>query len=113
MLPPILPSTTSTLSSVTSPQAKDDPSKVLSAAEQFEALLLGQMMKSMSDSEGGWMGTDQDDAASSAMEYGQEMFAQSMAAQGGLGMAKLLAAGLTPENNNSAPSGHGPAVTKP
>ncbi|HEV3331748.1 MAG TPA: hypothetical protein VG096_12240 [Bryobacteraceae bacterium] len=108
-----MPSTASTLSSATSPQAKDDPAKVLSAAQQFEALLLGQMMKSMSDSEGGWMGTDQDDAASSAMEYGQEMFAQSMAAQGGFGMAKLLAAGLSPENNNSAPADHGSVVKEP
>jgi Rod binding domain-containing protein len=44
------------------------------------------------------MGTDEDDAASSAMEYGQEMFAQSMAKNGGLGLAKLLAAGLSPTN---------------
>jgi Rod binding domain-containing protein len=70
----------------------------MDAARQFEALLLNQMMKSMRDSEGGWMGTDEDDAASSAMEYGQEMFAQSMAKNGGLGLAKLLAAGLSPTN---------------
>jgi len=74
---------------------KDDPAKVLNAAHQFEALLMGQMMKSMRDSEGGWMGTDEDDASSSAMEYAQEMFAQSMAAGGGLGLASLVAKGLT------------------
>ena len=61
----------------------DDPAKVRDAARQFEALLIGQMMKSMRESEGGWMGTDADDASSSAMEYAQEMFAQSMAAGGG------------------------------
>jgi len=94
MLPPISPSTASVPASPT----KDDPAKVLDAARQFEALLIGQMMKSMRDSEGGWMGTDDDDAASSAMEYGQEVFAQSMASQGGLGLAKLLAAGLSPAN---------------
>jgi len=54
------------------------------------------MMKSMRESEGGWMGTDEDDASSSAMEYAQEMFAQSMSAGGGLGLAKLVAKGLTP-----------------
>ena len=75
---------------------KDDPAKVLDAAKQFEALLIGQMMKSMQDSEGGWLGTDADDASSSAMEYAQEMFAQSMAAGGGLGLASLVAKGLTP-----------------
>jgi Rod binding domain-containing protein len=30
------------------------------------------------------------------MEYAQEMFAQSLAASGGLGMANLVAKGLTP-----------------
>jgi peptidoglycan hydrolase FlgJ len=96
---PILPSVPpSAASGLSSPQPKDDPAKVQDAAKQFEALLLSQMMKSMRDTEGGWMGTDEDDAASSAMEYGQEMFAQSMANSGGLGLAKLLAAGLSPAN---------------
>jgi flagellar protein FlgJ len=73
---------------------KDDPVKILGAAKQFEALLVSQMMKSMQDSEGGWLGTGDDQSASSAMEYGQEMFAQAMSAGGGLGLAKLVAAGL-------------------
>lgn len=91
MMPPIAPA--APLAAATQP--KDDPAKVLSAAHQFEALLMGQIMKSMRDSEGGWMGTDEDDAGASAMEYGQEMFAQSMANGGGLGLAKLIAKGLT------------------
>jgi Rod binding domain-containing protein len=76
------------------PRPKDDPAKVLGAAKQFEALLIGQMMKSMQDSEGGWLGTGDDDSASSAMEYGQEIFAQAMAASGGLGLSTLIAKGL-------------------
>jgi flagellar protein FlgJ len=82
------------------PQPKDDPAKVQNAARQFEALLLGQMMKSMRDSEGGWLDTDQDDASSSAMEYAQDMFAQSLAARGGLGLANLVVAGLTPKSGS-------------
>lgn len=73
---------------------KDDPAKVMSAARQFEALLVGQMMKSMSDAEGGLMGTGGDQSSSAAMEYGQEAFAQAMSASGGLGLAKMVAAGL-------------------
>jgi len=73
---------------------RDDPAKVKDAARQFEALLIGQMMKSMNDSEGGWLGTGDDDSASSAMQYGQEIFAQSMAQSGGLGLANLIASGL-------------------
>ena len=73
---------------------QDDPAKVKSAAKQFEALLIGQMMKSMRDSEGGWLGTGSDESSSSAMEYGQEMFAQSMANSGGLGLADMIAKGF-------------------
>ena len=40
---------------------KDDPAKVKESARQFEALLIGQMLKSMRDSEGGWLGTGSDD----------------------------------------------------
>jgi flagellar protein FlgJ len=73
---------------------KDDPEKVKASAKQFEALLIGQMLKSMRDSEGGWLGTGGDDASSSAMEYAQESFAQSLADSGGLGLAKLIVKGL-------------------
>jgi Rod binding domain-containing protein len=69
---------------------KDDPAKVLNAAKQFESLLVAQMQ----DSEGGWLGTGDDQSASAAMEYGQEAFAQAMSASGGLGLAKMVAAGL-------------------
>jgi Rod binding domain-containing protein len=71
--------------------------KIGDAARQFEALLIGQMLKSMNDSEGGWLGTGDDQSASSAMEYAQEMFAQSLSSNGGLGLARLVAAGLRPE----------------
>jgi len=76
---------------------KDDPQKIKSAASQFEALLIGQMLKSMRDSEGGWLGTGQDESASSAMEYAQECFAQAMASKGGLGIAKMVTKGLSTE----------------
>jgi len=73
---------------------KDDPARVKDAARQFEALLIGQMLKGMRDSEGGWMGTGDDQSMSSAMEYAQEMFAQSLSAGGGLGLAKIVASGF-------------------
>ena len=74
---------------------KDDPAKVKESAKQFEALLIGQMLKSMRDSEGGWLGTGEDQSSSSAMEYAQESFAQAMAANGGLGLATMVSKGLT------------------
>src|SRR5271165_2451375 len=92
-----LDSITATATDVTSLAAKpktDNPEKILKAAKQFESLLVAQMMKSMQDSEGGWLGTGEDQSASAAMEYGQEAFAQAMSASGGLGLAKMVAAGL-------------------
>lgn len=76
--------------------AHNDPAKVKDAAQQFEALLISQIMKSMRESGGGWLGTGDDESASAAMEYGQEVFAQAMAASGGLGLANMVAAGLKP-----------------
>jgi Rod binding domain-containing protein len=73
---------------------KDDPKKIADAAKQFEALFIGQMMKSMSEAEGGWMGTGDDQSASSAMQYAQETFAQSLSAKGGLGLASMVVKGL-------------------
>lgn len=90
----INPLSSSLASQGTTAIAKDDPAKVKDAARQFEALLIGQMMKSMHDSEGGWLGTGSDESASSAMEYGQEAFAQALSANGGLGLASLVSAGL-------------------
>jgi flagellar protein FlgJ len=81
------------LSTVT-PIPKDDPAKIKESAKQFEALLIGQMLKSMRDSEGGWLGTGEDESSSSAMEYAQESFAQALASRGGLGLATMVAKGF-------------------
>ena len=75
---------------------KNDPKRIQDAARQFEALLIGQILKSMRESEGGWMGTGDDQSIASAMEYAQEMFAQSLAAGGGLGLARVVSAGFGP-----------------
>ena len=96
MAPLIPPGLAVAAADTATPAPKDNPAKVQDAARQFEALLIGQMMKSMRDSEGGWMGTDEDDASSSAMEYAQEMFAESLTAGGGLGLANMVAKGLIP-----------------
>ncbi len=80
--------------SVSAATPKDDPVKVHQAGRDFEALLIGQLLKLSHGSDSGWLGTSDDDASSSAMEYAQESVAQSMAASGGLGLAKLVSGGL-------------------
>src|SRR5262249_4175522 len=91
----------SAATALNAPATRDDPAKVRDAAKQFEALLISQMLKSMRDSEGGWMGTGDDDSASSAMEYAQESFAQSLASNGGLGLSALIVKGFGSAANPS------------
>jgi Rod binding domain-containing protein len=73
---------------------QDESGRVRDAARQFEALLVGQLLKGMRDSEGGWLGSGEDQSCSSAMEYAQEIFAQSLSAAGGLGVARIVVDGL-------------------
>jgi flagellar protein FlgJ len=71
------------------------PEKIEDASKQFEALLIGQMLKSMKESSGdGALSWGGDQASSAGMEYAQEMFAQSLASGGGLGLSKVVVGGL-------------------
>lgn len=74
-------------------QPNDDGNKVSGAARDFEALLLGQILRSVHE-EGGWLGSDEDDAGEAAVGLGEEQLARTMAASGGLGLHKLIEAGL-------------------
>jgi len=67
--------------------------KAAGAAKDFEALLLGQMLKS-ARGDGGWLGTDDDDASEAAVGLGEEQLARTMAQSGGLGLSKLIQSGI-------------------
>jgi Rod binding domain-containing protein len=70
--------------------------KGVAAAKDFEALLIGQMLRSAREEGSGWLGTDNDDADSAAYGLGEDQLAKAMAAGGGLGLSKVIAAGLAP-----------------
>ncbi|SRR5579885_2610145 len=73
----------------------DTPAKLRDVAQQFEALLLSQMLKLARESgAAGWLGTGDDQSSSSAMELAEEQFAQALSARGGLGLSKLVVSGL-------------------
>jgi Rod binding domain-containing protein len=74
---------------------KDDPDKIHHAAQQFESLLISQILKTGRDDSEGWLGTGDDQAASSAMGIAEEQFAQALSARGGIGLANLIEKGLT------------------
>jgi Rod binding domain-containing protein len=83
-----------------------DPSKIADAAKQFEALMLGQILKASHDSsDGGWLGTGDDQAGSLAVEMAEQQFAQAMSTKGGLGIAKLVTGGLERGAAKAAKSG--------
>ncbi len=73
---------------------KDSPAKIKEAATQFESLLIAQLLKSMRQSDGGWLGTDQDDAGGMMLDVAEEHFAKVLASQGGLGLANLVSQGI-------------------
>ena len=72
----------------------NDPEKVRDAAQQFEALLLRQILRSERESGNGWLGSGGDSASDCATDYAEQQFATLLAHQGGLGLANLIAAGL-------------------
>ena len=94
---PALPA--ATLAGTASKQ-KDTPAKIKEAASQFEALLINQMLQSARASGGTGMSDDDDeDANSTLLELGEQQLSQALASSGGLGIAKMVVAGLESHAN--------------
>lgn len=91
-LPAVVPSATAAGSSKSA--ASRDPDKVHDAAQQFEALLMGQILRGARQSGTGWLGSE-DSSAECATDFAEQQFAAVLAQQGGLGLATLIAKGLT------------------
>ncbi len=73
----------------------DSPADVQEAARQFESLLLGQILRSVREADGGWLGGG-DAAGDCATGFAEEQLANALSQAGGLGLARLIAAGLAP-----------------
>jgi len=82
--------TTAVPPAISEPRVQDDPAKVKDAAQQFEALLLGQILKDISASSGNGSLGEPDAASSSMLEMANESFARAIAARGGLGLAGMV-----------------------
>jgi Rod binding domain-containing protein len=86
--------------------ASTETAKVDEAAKQFEALVVGQVLKvSRESSDGGWLGSGEDQGGEMAVELGEQAFAQAIAARGGFGIAKLVKANLERGQPTVASSG--------
>lgn len=90
----------------------DTPEKISGVAKQFEALMIGQILKSARESSGGgWLGDgdDKDDQTGSmVMELGEQGLSQALAANGGLGIAKMVTANLARGQAKTASSDSAP-----
>lgn len=83
-------------------QRKDTPEKLHDAASQFEALMIGQILKgAQEDNKQGMLGDDEDDTAASTMDFANDFFARSLASKGGLGLAHVITSGLEHASNSS------------
>ena len=80
---------------------KDSPEQIHKAAQQFESLLMTQLLRTAHGDDEGWLGTGDDQTASSAMGMAEEQLAQSLSVRGGLGLSGLIEQGLTKSKNAS------------
>lgn len=86
------------------PRADAKPSKLHEAAQQFESLMINEMLKSAKDSSSssGWFDSEGDSAGESAMDMAQTQFANSLAKSGGLGLARMIEKSVTAPTLHSA-----------
>jgi Rod binding domain-containing protein len=88
----------------TGPATQGDRKRIADAARQFEALLIARLLRTAREAGSeGWLGCGEDASASPALELAEEQFAQALAAQGGLGLARLIAVGLAPDSPPQKP----------
>lgn len=73
-------------------KAKDSPEKIKDAAQQFEALMISQFLKTAREtsSSGGWLGTGEDETGQIPMDLAEQQLAMTMAKQGGFGLTKTI-----------------------
>ena len=71
--------------------------KTIGAAKDFEALLIGQLLKSSRDENSGWLGSGDepgDTSNDAVMSLGEQQIAKALSAGGGLGLARMIESNL-------------------
>jgi Rod binding domain-containing protein len=87
------------------------PSKLHDAAQQFETLIIGEMLRAERESaseaagSGGVLGTGEDSGSDSAMDLAEGQLSHALAAGGGLGLAKMIERTLSHADNTSRSPG--------
>ncbi len=96
----LLPGAGLDASAASSRAPRADEAKIREAANQFEALLVAQMLKSARESSAQDSEGSGDQAGSSLMEMGEQSIAQVLSSNGGLGLAAMIMKQLRPETKD-------------
>lgn len=78
------------------PQSK--PKDAADAAKQFEALLIGQMLRSVREAA---HSDDDDSSTQSMLDMADQQFSQLLANNGGMGLAHMITTGLKQGEQNA------------
>ncbi len=66
------------------------PRNLPEAAQQFEALLIGELLRSAHSEQDGWLGSGEDSTVAPAIGMAEESLAQAISSHGGLGLSKYI-----------------------
>jgi Rod binding domain-containing protein len=102
-----------TLAELNAKPDPDSPAKVADVAKQFEALMIGQVLKAArASSDGGWLDDGSDDTNDISLDLAEQSLSQAMAARGTFGIAKMITQSLENRQQataaSSAPATSGP-----
>jgi len=70
------------------------PRNIKEAGQQFESLLIAELLRGTHTADGGWLGSGEDSASSCAMGVAEESLAQALASHGGFGIGELVTKSL-------------------
>ncbi len=74
--------------------AQPKPTKAADAAQQFEALLIGQMLRSVREAS---QDDDDDQSGATMLDMADQQFSKLLAKNGGMGLAHMIVTGLNKE----------------
>ena len=77
------------------PQPTQRPKNIAEAAKQFEALMIGELLKAARGDGKGWLGSGEETGDATAAGLAEEQFAQALAQSGGLGLSAQITASLS------------------
>ena len=92
------------LATLATPSADGMPRDLAQAAESFEALFLGNLLKAAREARDGASLGESDQASGSMMDMAEEFLAQEIAKGGGCGLARIVMQQMEQRSAVSAPA---------